>query len=194
MRSHTVPHVAHAAQNLHAGVGAELHGLGGVVLQHADFTDPIGPGVARVGARGHLLQPGRCGSDALLHVDELVAHHLVADQGAAEGLALLRPDQRLVVAGHGKAQRGAGDAKALGVEIAHDGLEARALVAQQVARRHAHAIEAQVRGVAAQPAHLVEARAAQALAVAGHEQQRDVLRAPPVSCAHGHRDPVGAHA
>ena len=71
MRSHTVPHVAHAAQNLHAGVGAELHGLRGVVLQHADFTDPIGPGVARVGARGHLLQPGRCGSAALLHVDEL---------------------------------------------------------------------------------------------------------------------------
>jgi hypothetical protein len=33
-----------------------------------------------VGARGQQLQPGRGGLDALLHVDQLVAHHLVADQ------------------------------------------------------------------------------------------------------------------
>ena len=154
MRSHTVPHVAHAAQNLHAGVGAELQGLGGVVLQHADFTDPIGPGVARVGARGHLLQPGRCGSDALLHVDELVAHHLVADQWAAKGLTLLRPGQRLVVAGLGVADGTRRQAQALAVEVAHDGLETLPFFAQQVARRHPHAIETQVRGYLASDAEL----------------------------------------
>jgi hypothetical protein len=48
----------------------------------------------------------------------------------------------------------------------------------QVARRHAHVVEAQVRGVAAQPAHLVEARARQARRVARHHEASRCPRVP----------------
>jgi hypothetical protein len=96
------------------------------------------------------------GRDAHLHVHQLVADHLVLHQRRAEGLALARPGQRLVVAGLGEAQRHGRHAQPLAVEVGHDDLEALALLAHQVARRHAHVVKAQVRGVGAPPAHLVQ--------------------------------------
>ncbi len=35
-------HKTHTARNLHSLISAILHGLGSVILKHADFGDPIG--------------------------------------------------------------------------------------------------------------------------------------------------------
>ena len=80
---------------------------------------------------------------ARLHVDQLVADHLVLDQVLAEGLALARPGERLVEAGLREADRGRRHAEPLGIEVAHDGAEAGVLLADQVGRRHAHIVEMQ---------------------------------------------------
>ena len=138
----------HAAQHLDRLVGAELHGLGGLVLEHADLGHPfctLGGFVApipRIRPCAHGLQPSACGLDAHLHVHQLVTDHLVVHQRSAKGLALLRPSQRLVVTTFGKAQRHGGHGKSLAVEVGQDDLEARPLLAQQIGGRHAAAARA----------------------------------------------------
>ena len=89
-------------------------------------------GVACVGPRGDGLQPGLGGGDAHPHVHQLVADDLPLHQRRAKGLALARPGQGFVVASLSKPQRARRQAKTLGVEVAHDDLEAVALGADHV--------------------------------------------------------------
>ena len=114
-------HVARAAEDLHRLVGAERHRLRRLVLQHADFGD-------RAFA---LLEPPRQHfqhrlrrRDALRHVDQLVADHLMLRQRLAEGLALLGVGDRLVEADLREAAGAGRHAQPLAVEVAHDDLEA----------------------------------------------------------------------
>ena len=71
---------------------------------------------AGVGLPGHGVDPGLRGLQTHLHVDQLVADHLVRHQRLAEGPALARPVQRLVEAGLGKTQRGDRHAQPLGID------------------------------------------------------------------------------
>ena len=117
----------------------------------------------------------------------------MADQRLAEGLPLARPVECVVEAGLRKADRARGHPQALGIEIAHDGAEARVLLADQVGGGHAHIVEMQAGGVRAPPAHLLQLRAREAGPVALDEQQRHSRRAG-AARAHRHRVVVGAHA
>src|SRR3990167_1781798 len=56
--AHGAAHEAHAAENLHGGVGTELHGLGGVVLEQADLANPFRSLVAHIGPGTHRIDPG----------------------------------------------------------------------------------------------------------------------------------------
>jgi hypothetical protein len=106
-----------------------------------------------------------------------------------------RPGQGLVAAGLGKTERHRGQRQALAVEVAHDHAEARTLFAQAVARGHAQAVEAQVRGVGAEPAHLLQRRAREAFRVARHHDHGKAAGAFALQvCPDSERDPVAAHA
>ena len=80
---------------------------------------------------------------ARLHLDQLVAHHLMLDQVLAEGLARPRPVDRLVETGLREADGGGRHAEPLGIEVAHDDAETGVLLADQVCGRHAHIVEMQ---------------------------------------------------
>ena len=124
-----------------------------------------------------------------------MADDLALDQRGAEGLALARPVQRFVVTRLREAERHGAHGQALAVEVAHDHAKARALLAQAVARRHAHAVKAQVGGVGAVPAHLLQRAARDAGPVHGHGDHADAAGAFAVEvCSHCQREPVAAHA
>src|SRR3954467_10773453 len=77
-------HETGAAENLHRLGGAERHGLGRLVLQHADFSDR--PFALPEPPRQHFQHRLRRG-DLLRHIDYLVADHLVLCDRLAKGLA-----------------------------------------------------------------------------------------------------------
>ncbi len=106
-------------------------------------------------------------------------------QCLTKGLALARPVERLVKAGLGKPQRRHRHGQAFAVEVAHDHLEARARLADQVARRHAHVVKVQLRGV--------RAHASPSCAAANASAPR-CRPAPPARRCHGHRASVACRA
>lgn len=112
-----------------------------------------------------------------------------------EGHAVARPGQGLVETGLREGAGGGRHRQPLAVEVGHEDLKALVLGAQQMADRHAHVVEMQMRGVGAPPAHLLERRARESGRI-GIDQQgrhaRGALRAR--IGAHGHGDEVGAHA
>ena len=182
--------VARAAEHLHRLVGAELHGRGREVLQHADLRHRL---LALADPPGQQLERRLHGIDAHRHVDQPVAHHLVGDQRLAEGVALAGIGDRLVEADLGVAAGAGRHAEPLLVEVQHDADEALVLLADQVVDRHPHVVEEELGGVGRPPAHLLELGAAEALAVALDQQQRHARSARPAG-AHRHGVVVGAHA
>ena len=187
---------------MHRLVGAKLHGLGGVIFEHADFGHPVGCNLAtvrcgaRVGTVGQGIDPGLRGRNAHLHVDQFVAHHLVLQQQLPKGLALARPAKRLVKTGLRKPERQHRHAQALAVEVTHDHLETRTLGTQAVAGRDSHIVKADVRRVRTQPAHFVQARARNARQMHRHHQHRNTGSATRtrITRAHGGGDIVCPHA
>ena len=124
-----------------------------------------------------------------------MAHHLVVDECAAKGLALLRPAQGFVITALGKTQRHRRHRQALAVEVGQDDLEARALLAYEVAGGHTHPIKAQMCRVRTQPAHLLQRAARETHGIAGHHQHGDAHGAFVLEIStHRHREPVRAHA
>ena len=85
--------------------------------------------------------------DALRHVDEFMADHLVFAERLAESPALARISDRFVEANAGERRARRGHAEPLIVEIEHDRLEACAFFADEVLRRHAAILEVECRGV-----------------------------------------------
>src|SRR6478735_11903432 len=122
-------HEAGAAENLHGLGGAERHGLGRLVLHHADLGHralalPEPP-------RQHFQHRLR-GRDLLRHVDQLVTDHLVLRDRFAKGLALLGVVDGVLDADAGIGGAARRHAHALTVEILHDDLEALTFLADQV--------------------------------------------------------------
>src|SRR5258705_7946342 len=77
-------HETGAAEDLHGLGGAERHGLGRLVLHHADFGDRA---LALPEPPRQYLQHRLRRRDLLRHVDQLVTDHLVLCDRLAEGLA-----------------------------------------------------------------------------------------------------------
>src|SRR5262249_9206873 len=70
---------ARAAERLHRGVGAELHRVGGEVLQHGELRDVALVARRPVELPGGVIEHRSRRVHARLHVNELVADRLVAD-------------------------------------------------------------------------------------------------------------------
>ena len=114
----------------------------------------------------------------------------------AEGLALARPGQRLVVADLREAERAPADISSRSpLKLLHDRCESRRSPRRSGERAGTrHAVEAQLRGVAAPPAHLGERRARRGRARRRARRAARCRPRPWLAGAHRDRDPVGAHA
>ena len=114
-------------------------------------------------------------------------------QRLAEGVALLGIGGRLVEADPRRRGAAGRHGQSLAVEIMHDDLEARALLAEQVACGHKAIVEMQRRGIRGPPSHLLQAGARQSRRIALDHQQADAAGAGTAG-AHRRGDVVGPHA
>lgn len=183
-------HVAGAAENLHRFGGAERHGLGRLVLQHADLGDRTFALIEP--PRQHFKHRLRR-RDLLRHVDQLVPDHLMLRQRFSKRVPLLGVFHRVFEADPRRRGAAGRHGQPLAVEIVHDDLEAAALLAEQIAGWHAAIVEMQGRGIRGPPAHLLERRAGEPRRVALDHQQADAA-GPGTAGAHRRGDIIGAHA
>src|SRR6185437_4403106 len=122
-------HEAGAAKDLHCFRRAIRHGLRRLIFHHADLGDRA---FALYEPPCQHFQHGLRGRNALRHVYDLVADHLMLRDRLAECLTFLGIGDRFIDADAGIGGAACSHAHALAIEIEHDLPEALPLLADQV--------------------------------------------------------------
>lgn len=172
--------VRQATKDLRGFAGAELEGGGGLSLEAGDGAAELEHGLHLVHAlalEDEVLEPVVAGLDLAGHVGQLQPDDRVIDQLLAEGAALVRVLDAVLVTHAREAQALDDDADALVVEVGHDDLEALVLLADQVLDGHLDVLEGDVGGAAAPHTLAVHAAGADAAHIALDEQHRDTIHA-----------------
>ena len=166
LRPLPTPTIRQAAKDLAGLPGTEFKGDGRLGLQAGNRTAEL---QHRFGLMHDLalidqvLEPVIRGLDLAGHVRELEADDGVIDEFLAEGLALVRVLDALLVADAGEADALDDDADALVVEVRHDDLEALVFLAEEVLHGDLDVLEGHVRGPARPDALAVHLPRADAL-------------------------------
>lgn len=179
--------IAQAAKDLTRFPSAELKRSSALGLQAGNSATELQHGLHlahSLALEDEVLEPVVRGLDLAGHVGELEADDGVVDEALAEGLALVRVLDGLLVADAREADALDDDADALVVEVGHDHLEALVLLADQVLHGHLDVFEGDVRGAAGPDALAVHLARRYAARAALDEQDRDAVHAGPAG-AHG---------